>query len=90
MDPPNLGAGRTPFKDKTNTLEGGGQNASNSGSQLVDAMERKRERDRARFAAMTPDQRNERNKKHRELTDEQRDEINKKRHESYHRKKGNH
>ncbi|WVZ67189.1 hypothetical protein U9M48_016306 [Paspalum notatum var. saurae] len=88
MDSQNWGGGRTPFQDQTNTLGGGGHNASNSRPQGVDAIQCRRERDRERFAAMTIEQRNEKNKKRRELTIEQRNEKNKKRRESYHRKKG--
>jgi hypothetical protein len=44
----------------------GNQNESNSLGPIVDARERKRQRDRERYAAMTVEQKNEKNRKSRE------------------------
>lgn len=55
--------GRTPFEDLTNNINGGGQTASNSQAQVDERAKRKREREKARHAAMTQEDRDERNKK---------------------------
>jgi hypothetical protein len=44
----------------------GNQNESNSLGPIVDAKERKRQRDRERYAAMTVEEKNEKNRKRRE------------------------
>ena len=66
-----------------------GQSEYNSLTQVIDPKERKRQRERARRAAMTEKQRNEINSKKRRAspTEEQLSEINRKRRETYHRKK---
>ena len=67
----------------------GGQSESNSLAQVADPKEHKRQRDRARRAAMSEEQRNEINSRKRcaAMTEHQRNEINRKRREAYHRKK---
>jgi hypothetical protein len=66
-----------------------GQSETNSRTQVIDPKERKRQRERARCAAMTEEQRNEINRKkwRPAMTEEHRSEINRKRCETYHRKK---
>ncbi|RLN07919.1 uncharacterized protein C2845_PM11G02910 [Panicum miliaceum] len=64
---------RAPFGDQTNTTSRGAQTALSSWSLDVDQKELKRQRERARYAAMS---------------DEQKDARNKKRREEYMRKKG--
>jgi hypothetical protein len=44
----------------------GDQNGSNSLGPIVDAKERKRQRDKERYASMSDEQKNEKNKKRRE------------------------
>jgi hypothetical protein len=61
MDTFQMSGGRTPLGDVTNTMRD-----SQAMSQLVDAKERKRANERARYASMSLDQRNEKNKKRRE------------------------
>jgi len=55
--------GCTPFEDLTNNINGGGQTALNSQAQVDERAKRKREREKARHAAMTQEDRDERNKK---------------------------
>ena len=52
---------RTPLGDRTNTISGC-QSTSNTRMQLIDPKECKRAKDRARYASMSVDQRNEKNK----------------------------
>ncbi|XP_035815166.1 uncharacterized protein [Zea mays] len=59
-------AGRTPFIDISNTSITGDQNGSNSLRPIVDANERKRQRDKERYATMSIEQKNEKNRKRRE------------------------
>ncbi|PWZ33301.1 ATP-dependent DNA helicase PIF1 [Zea mays] len=59
-------AGRTPFIDISNTSITGDQNGSNSLRPIVDANERKRQRDKERYAMMSIEQKNEKNRKRRE------------------------
>lgn len=59
-------AGRTQFTDISNTSTKGDQNRSNSLGPMVDANERKRQRDKKRYASMSIEQKNENNRKHRE------------------------
>ncbi|PWZ30743.1 hypothetical protein Zm00014a_021326 [Zea mays] len=66
MDQIGYNAGRTPFTDISNTIITGNQNESNSLGPIVDAKERKRQRDRERYAAMTVEEKNEKNRKRRE------------------------
>ncbi|KAL6656895.1 hypothetical protein ACP70R_004675 [Stipagrostis hirtigluma subsp. patula] len=66
MDLGKNNRGRTQFGDLAGTNYTGGQNACNPSAQIVDAKERKRKRERARYAAMSEEKRNERNKKRRE------------------------
>ncbi|PVH39227.1 hypothetical protein PAHAL_5G459700 [Panicum hallii] len=68
MDTFEMSGDRTPLGDMTNIISGC-QNSSNTRLQLIDhANERKRERERARYATMS---------------DEKKMEINKKRHEAH-------
>eukprot|EP00267_Zea_mays_P053373 XP_020406492.1 uncharacterized protein LOC109945102 [Zea mays] len=66
MDQMGYNADRTPFTNISNTIITGNQNESNSLGPIVDARERKRQRDRERYAAMTVEQKNEKNRKRRE------------------------
>ncbi|WVZ85139.1 hypothetical protein U9M48_032090, partial [Paspalum notatum var. saurae] len=66
MDPMKNNGGRTPFKDLTNTTSWGDQDASNSLPQDIDPKERKRQRDRERWATMSAEQNIEKNKRRRE------------------------
>ncbi|PWZ39015.1 Beta-adaptin-like protein C [Zea mays] len=66
MDRIGYNSGRTPFTDISNTIITGNQNESNSLGPIVDAKERKRQRDRERYAAMTVEEKNEKNRKRRE------------------------
>ncbi|PWZ57558.1 ATP-dependent DNA helicase PIF1 [Zea mays] len=66
MDQIGYNVGRTPFTDISNTIITGNQNESNSLGPIVDAKERKRQRDRGRYAAMTVEEKNEKNRKRRE------------------------
>ncbi|ONM27260.1 hypothetical protein ZEAMMB73_Zm00001d007637 [Zea mays] len=66
MDQIGYNVGRTPFTDISNTIITGNQNESNSLGPIVDAKERKRQRDRERYAAMTVEEKNEKNRKRRE------------------------
>ncbi|PWZ25627.1 hypothetical protein Zm00014a_023507 [Zea mays] len=66
MDQIGYNAGRTPFIDISKTIITGNQNESNSLGPIVDAKERKRQRDRERYAAMTVEEKNEKNRKRRE------------------------
>uniref|UniRef100_A0A804U9Y7 tRNA (guanine(9)-N(1))-methyltransferase n=1 Tax=Zea mays TaxID=4577 RepID=A0A804U9Y7_MAIZE len=59
-------AGRTPLIDISNTSVTGDQIGSNSLGPIDDANERKRQRDRERYATMSIEQKNEKNRKHRE------------------------
>ncbi|PWZ32213.1 60S ribosomal protein L2, mitochondrial [Zea mays] len=69
MDQIGYNAGRTPFTDISNTIITGNQNESNSLGPIVDAKERKRQRDRERYVAMTVEEKNEKNRKRREAQD---------------------
>ncbi|PWZ40263.1 ATP-dependent DNA helicase PIF1 [Zea mays] len=66
MDQIGYNAGRTPFTDISNTIITGNQNESNSLGPIVDAKERKRQRDREIYVAMTVEEKNEKNRKRRE------------------------
>ncbi|ONM24697.1 hypothetical protein ZEAMMB73_Zm00001d006675 [Zea mays] len=66
MDQIGYNASRTPFTDISNTIITGNQNESNSLGPIVDAKERKRQRDRERYAVMTVEEKNEKNRKRRE------------------------
>ncbi|KAJ1257474.1 hypothetical protein BS78_K018400 [Paspalum vaginatum] len=66
MDPMKKNGGRTPFKDLTNTTSWGDQDASNSVQHDIDSKERKRQRDKERWATMSAEQKIEKNKRHRE------------------------
>ncbi|AQK75317.1 hypothetical protein ZEAMMB73_Zm00001d018231 [Zea mays] len=57
---------RTQFTDISNTSTKGDQNGSNSLGPMVDANERKRQRDKKRYASMSIEQKNENNRKRRE------------------------
>ncbi|AQK64980.1 hypothetical protein ZEAMMB73_Zm00001d013988 [Zea mays] len=59
-------AGRTPLIDISNTSVTGDQIGSNSLGPIDDANERKRQRDRERYATMSIEQKNEKNRKRRE------------------------
>ncbi|PWZ52035.1 1,4-dihydroxy-2-naphthoyl-CoA synthase, peroxisomal [Zea mays] len=72
---------RTPCADISNTINTGDQNGSNSLRPIVDAKERKRQRDKERYATMSDEQKNEKNKKRREARLRNK-ELNKKRHEA--------
>ncbi|KAL6646865.1 hypothetical protein ACP70R_015559 [Stipagrostis hirtigluma subsp. patula] len=66
MDASENTGGRTPFSDLTNTKSAGGNGTSRALTQNIDAKERKRQRDRERYANLTHEQRQERNRKQRE------------------------
>ncbi|PWZ25377.1 ATP-dependent DNA helicase PIF1 [Zea mays] len=66
MDQMGYNADRTPFTNISNTIITSNQNESNSLGPIVDAREHKRQRDRERYAAMTVEQKNEKNRKRRE------------------------
>ncbi|KAL5671560.1 hypothetical protein ACJX0J_015866, partial [Zea mays] len=79
---PPLGAiTRTPCTDISNTINTCDQNGSNSLRPIVDAKERKRQRDKDRYATMCDEQKNEKNKKRREARLRNK-ELNKKRPEA--------
>ncbi|PWZ23284.1 ATP-dependent DNA helicase PIF1 [Zea mays] len=75
---------RTPCADISNTINTGDQNGSNSLRPIVDAKERKRQRDKERYATMFDEQKNEKNKKRREACLRNK-ELNKKRPEAIQR-----
>ncbi|XP_021305519.1 uncharacterized protein LOC110431136 [Sorghum bicolor] len=79
--------GRRPFKDLTNTINCGGQSTSNSREQIDERVQRKREREKARSASMTQEQRDDKNKKLREKYHQEKSEKNAIRRERYHQKK---
>ncbi|KAG0531111.1 hypothetical protein BDA96_05G245800 [Sorghum bicolor] len=64
MDPMQNNEGRSPFEDLTNTTNLGVGVESNK--ENTDAMSLKRERVKARYMAMTQEERNEKNRKRRE------------------------
>ncbi|ONM22501.1 hypothetical protein ZEAMMB73_Zm00001d005991 [Zea mays] len=72
---------RTPCADISNTINTGDQNGSNSLRPIVDAKERKRQRDKERYATMSDEQKNEKNKKRQEARLRNK-ELNKKRPEA--------
>ncbi|XP_002448248.2 uncharacterized protein LOC8055924 isoform X2 [Sorghum bicolor] len=79
--------GRTPFEDLTNTINCGGQSTSNSREQIDERVQRKREREKARSASMTQEQRDDKNKKLRKKYHQEKSEKNAIRRERYHQKK---
>ncbi|WVZ76929.1 hypothetical protein U9M48_024846 [Paspalum notatum var. saurae] len=66
MDQLRHNGGRTPFADISNTTIAEDQNELSSLGPTVDTKERKRQMDRERYAAMSVEQRNEKNRKRRE------------------------
>ncbi|WVZ67867.1 hypothetical protein U9M48_016889, partial [Paspalum notatum var. saurae] len=65
MDQINNNGGRTPFTDISNNI-GGDQDEQKLQSPTIDAKERKRQRDRERYASMSVEKRKDINKKRRE------------------------
>ncbi|RLN09152.1 uncharacterized protein C2845_PM11G26600 [Panicum miliaceum] len=59
-------SGRTPFADISNAIGTGTQDTPNTTPVALHQIERKRQRERERYAGMSAEQKDEKNKKHRE------------------------